>query len=82
MPKKLDDATMKALAAYTGLVRACPPSAKVPKRTDRGDKWLADHKDDPVVVDERKLRKQRRREAYEAARIRKHNAEVRKRRPS
>ena len=80
---KIDIEMLEALAAYSGPVKRCPPGkargADLPKRKDRGQRWLHAHRDDVPSRDEKAVRRKQRMARAEREGIAKRNAFVRKR---
>ena len=80
---KIDGKMLEALAAYSGPVTRCPPGkargADLPKRKDRGQRWLHAHGDYVPSREKKAERRKKRMARAERDRIAKRNAFVRKR---
>src|SRR6516225_12132535 len=79
---KIDSEMLEALAAYSGPVTRCPPGkargADLPKRKDRGQRWLHAHGDYVPSREKKAERRKKRMARAERDRIAKRNASVRK----
>ena len=80
---KIETVMLKALAGYSGPVTKCPPGrargADPPRKEDRAQRWLNEHRRDVPLPDEKAERRRKRVERAEREQIGKWNASVRKR---
>jgi hypothetical protein len=80
---KIENEMLKALKAYSGPVTKCPPGkargADLPRKEDRAQRWLNQHRGDMPLQDEKAERRRKRMARAERARIAKRNATERKR---
>jgi hypothetical protein len=80
---KIETEMMKTLAGYSGPVTKCPPGrargADLPRKEDRTQRWLNEHRGDVPLQDEKAERRRKRMARAERARIAKRNASVWKR---
>jgi hypothetical protein len=78
--KKIDDATMKAIAAYTEPVTRCPPgraSGPEPiRKSSAAARWLQEHRGDPRIVDPKAARRRRLMERARRERIAARNTAI------
>ena len=80
---KIETEMLKALAGYSGAVTKCPPGrargADPPRKEDRAQRWLNEHRGDVPLQNEKAERRRKRMERAERMRIGKRNASVQKR---